>query len=98
MHISDVNNLDQIEGAIAEAQAESERPTLVVTRTHIGFGSPKQDTEKAHGEPLGAENVLTTQKNLGWPSLEPFFVPEESLNHWRKAKDRGARAHADWNA
>jgi len=98
LHISDVNNLDQIEGAIAEAQAESERPTLVVTRTHIGFGSPKQDTEKAHGEPLGAENVLITKKNLGWPSLEPFFVPEESLNHWRKAKDKGARAHADWNA
>ena len=98
LHIEDVNDLDSIEAALAEAQADRERPTLVVTRTHIGFGSPKQDTEKAHGEPLGAENVLITKKNLGWPSMEPFFVPEEALAHWRKTKDKGAKAHADWNA
>ena len=98
LHIHDVNDLDQIEGAIAEAQSDTERPTLVVTRTHIGFGSPKQDSEKAHGEPLGAENVLITKKNLGWPSLEPFFVPDEALEEFRKAKAKGATAHADWNA
>src|SRR5690348_12504293 len=98
LHIHDVNDLDQIEAAIAEAQSDTERPTLVITRTHIGFGSPKQDTEKAHGEPLGAENVLITKKNLGWPSLEPFFVPDEALKEFRKAKDKGAKAHADWNA
>jgi transketolase len=98
LHIHDVNDLDQIEGAIAEAQSDTERPTLVVTRTHIGFGSPKQDTEKAHGEPLGAENVLITKKNLGWPSLEPFFVPDEALKEFRKAKDKGVKAHADWDA
>src|SRR3569832_1445717 len=69
LHISDVNDQDQIEGAIAEAQADTERPTLIVTRTHIGFGSPnKQDTAKAHGEPLGADEILATKKNLGWPS------------------------------
>ena len=88
LHIDDVNDLDQIEGAIAEAQADTERPTLIVTRTHIGYGSPQQDTEKAHGEPLGKENVLITKKNLGWPSMEPFFVPAEALAEWRKAKDR----------
>jgi transketolase len=98
LHIRDVNDLDQIEGAIAEAQSDTERPTLVVTRTHIGFGSPKQDSEKAHGEPLGAENVLITKKNLGWPSLEPFFVPDEALKEFRKAKDKGVKVHADWNA
>src|SRR5690349_3528297 len=98
LHVSDVNDLDQIQGAIAEAQSESERPTLVITRTHIGFGSPKQDSEKAHGEALGAENVLITKKNLGWPSLEPFFVPDEALREWRKTKDKGAKVHADWNA
>ena len=68
LHISDVNDLDQIEAAIGDAQADTERPTLVVTKTHIGYGSPKQDTEKAHGEPLGKENVLLTKKKLGWPS------------------------------
>src|SRR3954468_14065097 len=73
LHIEDVNDLDQIEAAIGDAHADTERPTLVVTKTHIGFGSPKQDTEKAHGEPLGTDNVITTKKNLGWPSTEPFF-------------------------
>jgi transketolase len=98
LHISDVNDLSQIEGAIAQAQSDTERPTLVVTRTHIGFGSPKQDSEKAHGEALGAENVLITKKNLGWPSMEPFFVPPDALAHWRKAKVRGAKFHTEWNA
>jgi transketolase len=98
LHISDVNDLDQIEGALAEAQADTERPTLIVTRTHIGYGSPRQDSEKAHGEALGVENVLTTKRNLGWPSLEPFYVPDEALAHWRKTKDKGARLHAEWNA
>ena len=98
LHISDVNDLDQIQGAIAEAQSDSERPTIVITRTHIGFGSPRQDSEKAHGEPLGAENVLITKKNLGWPSLDPFFVPDEALAEWRKAKAKGAKVHAEWNA
>src|SRR3954464_8314088 len=97
LHISDVNDLDQIEGAIAEAQADTERPTMIVTRTHIGFGSPnKVDTSKAHGEPLGKDEVLLTKKNLGWPGTEPFFVPDEALAHWRKAGDKGAREHAEW--
>ncbi len=98
LHISDVNDLKQIETAIAEAQADTDRPTLIVTRTHIGYGSPKQDSEKAHGEALGVENVLKTKEKYGWPSTEPFFVPDEALTHWRKAKDRGAREHAAWNA
>jgi transketolase len=97
LHISDVNNLDQIQAAIGDAQADTERPTLVVTRTHIGFGSPKEDSEKAHGEPLGKENVLITKKNLGWPSTEPFFVPPEALSEWRKTKERGSREHTEWN-
>src|SRR4051812_13610429 len=77
LHISDVNDLSQIDRAVAEAKADTARPTLVVTKTHIGFGSPnKQDTAKAHGEPLGKEEILLTKKNLGWMSTDPFFVPE----------------------
>jgi len=97
LHIAYVNDLDEIEGAIAEAQSDSERPTLIVTRTHIGYGSPRQDSEKAHGEPLGKDNVIATKKNLGWPSVEPFFVPDEALAHFRRAKDKGAKLHAAWN-
>jgi len=99
LRIDDVNDLDKIAGAIAEAQDERERPTLIVTRTHIGFGSPhKQDTAKAHGEPLGKDEVIATKQNLGWPSLEPFYLPEEALAHWRQTKEKGARERAEWNA
>ena len=97
LHIDDVNDLDRIEGVIAEAQSDTQRPTMVITKTHIGWGSPKQDSEKAHGEPLGKDNVLATKKNYNWPSTEPFFVPDEALAHWRKTKERGAQQHAEWN-
>jgi transketolase len=99
LHISDVNDLDAIDQAIAEAKADTTRPTLVVTRTHIGFGSPKkQDTASAHGEPLGADEVVATKKALGWPKPdETFHVPEEALAEWRKAKVKGAKVHGEWN-
>jgi transketolase len=99
LHIDDVNDLAQIERAVAAAKAERNRPTMVVTRTHIGFGSPnKQDTAKAHGEPLGTDEIKLTKQKLGWPTLEPFFVPDEALAHWRKAKAAGAKAHDEWNS
>jgi transketolase len=98
LHIDDVNDLAQIDRAVAAAKAEMTKPTLVVTKTHIGFGSPnKQDTAKAHGEPLGKDEIKLTKEKLGWPSQEPFFVPEEALQHWRNAKATGAKAHAEWN-
>ena len=75
--LDDVNDLAAIDRVIAQAKAEKDRPTLVVTRTHIGYGSPnRQDTAKAHGEALGKEEVLLTKKNLGWPwPEETFKVP-----------------------
>jgi transketolase len=70
---------------------------MIIVRTHIGWGSPhKQDTADAHGAPLGVEEIKLTKQNLGWPSLEPFYVPEEALEHWRTAKARGARLEAEW--
>src|SRR5499427_4877033 len=98
LHIADVNDLEAIEGAIAEAKNDSEHPTLIITRSHIGYGSPRQDSEKAHGEALGKENVVITKQNYGWPTLDTFFVPAEALAEWRQAKDRGARYHDEWNA
>lgn len=96
-HVDDVNDLQALEKAIVAAQAETERPSLIVTRTHIGFGSPnKHDTAKAHGEPLGAEEVLLTKRNLGWPSEEPFYVPEEALHYYRQAIERGAAQEQEW--
>ena len=96
-HIADVNDLAQIDRAIAAAKAEKDRPSLIVTRTQIGFGSPhRQGTSKAHGEPLGKEEIALTKPNLGWPSLDPFFVPAESLAHWREVGPRGAAANDAW--
>src|SRR3954469_10878351 len=98
LHIDDVNDLSQIDRAVAAAKAEKSKPTLVVTKTHIGFGSPnKQDTAKAHGEPLGKDEIKLTKERLGWPSQEPFFVPDEALKHWRQGKGKGEKAHADWH-
>ena len=99
LHIDDVNDLDAIDKAVAAAKAEKDRPTMVVTRTHIGFGSPKkQDTASAHGEPLGADEIVATKKALGWPKPdEAFFVPDEALAEWRKTLDKGAKAHSAWN-
>ncbi|MFN2567328.1 MAG: transketolase, partial [Gemmatimonadaceae bacterium] len=99
LHVDDVNDLDQIDRAIEEAKAETSRPTLVITRSHIGYGSPNRvDTAKAHGEALGEDEVRLAKENLGWPSQEPFYVPEEALAHWRDSTlERGARAHEEWN-
>jgi transketolase len=95
--VADGNDLAAIDAALAAARRVADRPSLVIVRTHIGFGSPnKQDTAGAHGAPLGEEEVKLTKQNLGWPSLEPFHVPEEALTHWRKAKERGAQLEAEW--
>jgi transketolase len=98
LHLDDVNDLDAIDAVVAKAKADTARPTMVVTRTHIGYGSPKkQDTAAAHGEPLGAEEIVATKQALGWPKPNAsFFVPDEALANWRKAKEKGAAARAAW--
>jgi transketolase len=96
-HIADINDLDALDAAIEAAKAETGRPSMIVCRTHIGFGSPhKQDTAKAHGEPLGEEEIKLTKRNLGWPSEEAFYVPEEALTHFRKVRERGAALQEGW--
>ena len=95
--ITDANDLQAIDAAITAAKRVTDRPSLIIVRTHIAWGSPnKQDTAEAHGAPLGADEIKLTKQNLGWPSLEPFYVPEEALQRWRRAKDRGARLEAEW--
>ncbi len=96
--VADGNDLAAIEAAIRAAQADP-RPSIIAVKSIIGFGSPnRQGTAKAHGEPLGAEELALAKKNLGWPYEEPFTVPEESLAHFREAVGRGAKLEADWAA
>ena len=84
--IDDGNDVDAIDRAIRAARQETERPSLILVRTHIGYGSPhKQDTFAAHGSPLGEEEVTLTKENLGWPVEPPFLVPEEVEQHCRQA-------------
>jgi transketolase len=98
LHLDDVNDVDAIAKVIAEAKSDLARPTLVVTKTHIGWGSPnKQDTAKAHGEPLGKEEIALTKQAYGWPSAEPFHVPAEATRHWEEQVGERAKAHAEWS-
>jgi transketolase len=98
LRVDDGNDLDAIDAAMAAAIAEADRPTLIVLRTVIGDPAPtRRNTAKAHGEPLGAEEVAATKRLLGWPD-EPFFVPEEALADWRQCIERGRRHHAAWDA
>jgi transketolase len=97
--VADANDLDALERAIGAARRATDRPSLVIVRSHIAYGSPnKQDTADAHGAPLGAEEVLLTKQNLGWPWAEPFYVPDEALAHWRRAGEHGAPQEAEWIA
>ena len=89
-------DLPSVEAALREAQAERERPSLIVAQTTIGYGSPnKANTGGVHGAPLGTDEVALTRETLGWP-YEPFIVPQEALDHMRLALERGAEAQADW--
>lgn len=97
--IDDGNDLDAIDHAIRTARQDTGRPSLILVRTHIGYGSPhKQDTFAAHGSPLGEEEVTLTKQSLGWPVDPPFLVPEEVEQHCRQAVDRGRQAEAEWHA
>ncbi len=94
--VDDGNDLVAIEAAIEAAKAETTKPSLIRVRTVIGFGSPKAGTSKVHGEPLGADAVKATKKNLGWPEDKSFYVPEEAAKNWLQAKTKGAAEQAEW--
>jgi transketolase len=96
--VSDGNDTEAIANAIQAAQLETGRPSIIMVRTHIGYGSPKQDTCGAHGSPLGVEAVKLTKEKLGWPLEPTFLVPEEAGLHLRKAVEKGAQTQTAWHA
>ncbi len=97
-HVADGNDLAAIDAALRAAVAETRRPSLIVVRTHIGYGSPEQDSFKAHGSPLGEEGVRRTKEALGWPLQPAFLVPDEAAARMREAIVRGAAAEEAWEA
>jgi transketolase len=89
--------LDSMEAAVTAAQAETDRPSMIILRTHIAPGSPnKQDTHEAHGSPLGDEEIKLTKQVYHWPSEEPFFIPDEALAHFRESVERGNEQFERW--
>ena len=93
------NDLATLSAAFAAARQETNRPSLIMVRSHIGYGSPHfQDTKEAHGAPLGEEEVRLTKKAYGWPEDAQFLVTENVLRHMREAGERGAQREADWNS
>ena len=95
--LEDGNDLEAIENAIKAAEEETNRPSLIKVRTHIGYGSPnKQDTAEAHGSPLGEEEVRLTKRKLGWDPDKQFFIPPESLQQYRRAVEQGKKWESLW--
>jgi transketolase len=96
--VHDGNDIEAVSTAIAAANAEHERPSLIAVRTHIGFGSPnRHDSPKAHGEPLGEEELRLTKENLGWPVDAMFEIPAAAAEHFGAAVERGAAWQAEWD-
>ncbi|MBU2725897.1 transketolase, partial [Acidithiobacillus ferridurans] len=95
--VADGNDVAAIEAALTAARAETARPSLILVRTHIGFGSPEQDSFKAHGSPLGVDDVRKTKQKLGWPTEPDFLIPDEALAHFREAVELGAQDEAAWD-
>jgi transketolase len=97
LKVNDGNDLKTVDSAIRRAKKDP-RPSLIICRTHIGYGLPtRQDTAKAHGEPPGQEELDGAKKNLGWPIEPKFFVPDDVLSLFRKAIKRGERAEKQWS-
>jgi len=94
----DGNDMDTFRRALEAARREPSRPSLIMLRTQIGYGSPhKQNTAEAHGSPLGEEEVALAKERLGWDPGKKFFIPDEALNRFRLQKDKGERAEREWN-
>ncbi len=96
-YVTDGNNVDEIDEAITKAKVDP-RPSLIICRTHIGYGLPtRQDTSKAHGEPPGEEELSGAKIKLGWESQEKFFIPEDMRDHFRIAVEKGSALEKEWN-
>ncbi|HAP36026.1 MAG TPA: transketolase [Bacteroidetes bacterium] len=95
--VNDGNNLEKIETAIRHAQQVTDKPSLIKVKTHIGYGSPnKQDSHEAHGSPLGDDEIKLTKKNYGWDENKTFYIPDESVKHFRNAIEDGKKKENDW--
>jgi transketolase len=98
LKVKDGNDIKAIDAAIKRAKKETGRPSIIMIRTHIGYGSPnKHDTSEVHGSPLGEEEVKLTKKAYGWDPEKQFYIPEKALKQFRKSVPTGRKKEAKWN-
>ena len=97
LEVKDGNDISEIGKAIEEAKEDKESPSFIKINTKIGFGSPKEGTADVHGAPLGADNIIAMKKTLGWPSEEPFFVPDEVYENYKAKAENLAKKEEEWN-
>lgn len=96
--VADVNDVASLEAAVTNAQSVSDKPSLIITKTHIGFGSPnKQDSSDAHGSPLGEAEIKLTKQNLGWQEEAAFFIPDEVKEYFKQVQVNGKSVEEEWN-
>lgn len=96
--VVDVNDVASLEAAVTNAQSVSDKPSLIITKTHIGFGSPnKQDSSDAHGSPLGEAEIKLTKQNLGWQEEAAFFIPDEVKEYFKQVQVNGKSVEEEWN-
>ena len=97
LEVKDGNDISEIGKAIEEAKENKESPSFIKINTKIGFGSPKEGTADVHGAPLGADNIIAMKKTLGWPSEEPFFVPDEVYENYKAKAENLAKKEEEWS-
>ena len=97
LEVKDGNDISEIGKAIEEAKADKESPSFIKINTKIGFGSPKEGSADVHGAPLGADNIIAMKKTLGWPSEEPFFVPDEVYENYKAKAENLAKKEEEWS-
>lgn len=97
LEVKDGNDISEIGKAIEEAKEDKESPSFIKINTKIGFGSPKEGSADVHGAPLGADNIIAMKKTLGWPSEEPFFVPDEVYENYKAKAENLAKKEEEWN-
>lgn len=97
LEVKDGNDISEIGKAIEEAKENKESPSFIKINTKIGFGSPKEGSADVHGAPLGADNIIAMKKTLGWPSEEPFFVPDEVYENYKAKAENLAKKEEEWN-
>jgi transketolase len=98
LRVTDANDLEALDKAMAEAEAETTRPTIIAVRSHIGYGSPLQDNAKVHGSAIPADMIVKTKEFFKWPQEPTFYIPEEAKKRCLESVEKGKKVEADWNA